>query len=255
MAQSIEDDLKHVSGFLARRDVEELSVASLGGPVDAIVLLGSSCLESVEVAARAVSIGISQRVVISGGMGHSTSYLCENVRARGDLRSIPTENRGEAEIFADILRLHFGVPEECLVVESISTNCGGNAWETKRLLEEHQLQLRSALLIQDPTMQRRTHASFERAWRGEDVPRFLSYAAFLPEVVEIAGELSLAIGCGAWKFPRFVSLVLGEIPRLFDGPDGYGPQGSDYIEHVDIPVRVLEACGRLANVFPQFVGR
>ena len=40
---------------------------------------------------------------------------------------------------------------------------------------------------------------------------------------------------------RHISLLMGEIPRLSDTPDGYGPRGKGYIAHVDIPPDVENA--------------
>jgi hypothetical protein len=45
---------------------------------------------------------------------------------------------------------------------------------------------------------------------------------------------------------RFVSLILGEIPRLRDDERGYGPKGRGFIAHVDVPDGVLAAFSRLA---------
>jgi len=40
---------------------------------------------------------------------------------------------------------------------------------------------------------------------------------------------------------HFISLLLGEIPRLADNSEGYGPKGKDFIVHVDIPAEVWQA--------------
>ncbi|WEQ52803.1 hypothetical protein LV478_04460 [Komagataeibacter oboediens] len=34
---------------------------------------------------------------------------------------------------------------------------------------------------------------------------------------------------------RFISLVMGEIPRLRDDENGYGPKGKGFIPHIEIP--------------------
>jgi hypothetical protein len=44
---------------------------------------------------------------------------------------------------------------------------------------------------------------------------------------------------------RFLSLLLGEIPRLRDDENGYGPNGKRFIGHVEIPDDVLAAYERL----------
>jgi hypothetical protein len=35
--------------------------------------------------------------------------------------------------------------------------------------------------------------------------------------------------------------MMGKIPRLLDDVNGYGPNGKNYIAHVDIPVNVMRA--------------
>jgi len=46
---------------------------------------------------------------------------------------------------------------------------------------------------------------------------------------------------------RYLSLVLGELPRLRDDINGYGPLGRDFIVHVDIPAEVETAWQILRN--------
>lgn len=46
-----------------------------------------------------------------------------------------------------------------------------------------------------------------------------------------------------WVMDRFVDLVLGEIPRLRDDADGYGPRGRGFIGHVEIPIDIEQAWG------------
>ena len=42
---------------------------------------------------------------------------------------------------------------------------------------------------------------------------------------------------------------MGEIPRLSDAPDGYGPAGKNFIAHVDIPPEVAEAFSELKKEY------
>ncbi|RIG31652.1 hypothetical protein CUA56_25275, partial [Shigella boydii] len=39
----------------------------------------------------------------------------------------------------------------------------------------------------------------------------------------------------------YLSLLTGELPRLHDDSDGYGPRGRDFIVHVDFPAEVIQA--------------
>ena len=42
---------------------------------------------------------------------------------------------------------------------------------------------------------------------------------------------------------------LGEIPRLTDDLNGYGPKGKGYIAHVDIPEKVRAAFEELKEIY------
>ena len=227
------EDLNVLAQFLARQDT-----APLQGEL--LILVGSAVLSTVTTAAEVLGSGCVERILIAGGVGHSTPALYKNVRRLPELADIEVDGRSEAEILADILVYRHGVDRERLIVENRSTNCGANAWESKRVLTTLGYAPATMILVQDPTMQRRTHASYERAWRGENGWRFVSHAPFVPLVLP-----GPKLAQDEWPFDRFVSLVLGEIPRLRD----YGPAGSDFIEHVDIPAEVLAVHDRLVAHF------
>ena len=48
---------------------------------------------------------------------------------------------------------------------------------------------------------------------------------------------------------RYVNLLMGEIPRLKDDENGYGPSGKNFIAHVDIPGTVYDAFCQLKQVY------
>ena len=50
---------------------------------------------------------------------------------------------------------------------------------------------------------------------------------------------------GLWPVDRYLSLVLGELPRLYDDVNGYGPAGRDFIAHVEFPDAVIAAWEQL----------
>ena len=50
-----------------------------------------------------------------------------------------------------------------------------------------------------------------------------------------------------------MTLLMGEIPRLSDDENGYGPKGKDYIAHVDIPEKVEQAFLELKQVYGSMV--
>ena len=65
-------------------------------------------------------------------------------------------------------------PAAALTIEEESTNCGENAEFSLRLLARWS-DVRTAVVVQDPTMQRRTHASFDHHLRAG--PRWRSSAS------------------------------------------------------------------------------
>ena len=58
------------------------------------------------------------------------------------------------------------------------------------------------------------------------------------------------VGDRAWTLDRFADLVLGELRRLRDDERGYGPRGTGFIDHVDVPPEVEAAASVLAEAFP-----
>jgi uncharacterized SAM-binding protein YcdF (DUF218 family) len=158
--------------------------------------------------------------------------------------AVETAGRAESHIFRDLL-VQRGVEAAAIEVEDQSANCGENAEFTRRHLRGQQADAgqrvqskTTLLLVQDPTMQRRTHASFVRAFSGTGT-----------ELISFAPP----IGTPPWSKQRYISLVLGELRRLHDTPEGYGPCGRNYIDHIDIPHDVLLAYRNVAEAFPELV--
>ncbi len=242
------DDLTTLGEFLARRDVP---APNPDRPAELLVLCGSAVLRSLTVAAAALHGAAVQRILVTGGIGHSTPYLRKAVAAHPTYADTETTGRAEAAVLAEILVRHLDVPPDLIRTEEESTNCGQNAEYSLRLLADTASTPRSLVLVQDPTMQRRTHAAFD-LWRGANGPEVRSLAPFVPVVGEYgvgeaAGE---AAGEPVWTLDRFRDLALGEISRLTDDEHGYGPRGAGYIVHVDIPAEVAAAHGRLRTAYP-----
>lgn len=212
-------DLDLIGAWLARRDP-----GAVTEPADVLVLCGSAVLAAVDLTVAVWERGLVPRVVVTGGVGHSTDLL------RAAVSEVPTIGRTEAAVLGDLL-VRRGVPADVLALEEQATNCGENARFALDLLGPSPGRL---LVVQDPTMQRRTHASFEHlAGPGTEVR---SWAPLVP---------SGAARDGVWSEERFASLVLGEVRRLRDDADGYGPRGAGFIGHVDVPADVLAAAARL----------
>ena len=142
---------------------------------------------------------------------------------------------------------HWGIDPARVVLENRSTNCAENATLARMKLERLGSRLGTLLLLQDPTMQRRTHASFRQAFRDLPDTVLVNFPTLVPRVLAQGGALRFddLEPESLWPMERFVSLVMGEIPRLRDDERGYGPKGRGFIPHVEIPPEVEAAHARL----------
>ncbi|MEX2415521.1 MAG: ElyC/SanA/YdcF family protein [Paenibacillaceae bacterium] len=248
------NDLNQISAFLALRDIPQLTREELSScygidQADLLLVLGSSVISTIEIAAKAIEAGLAKELMIIGGRGHSTSYLVEALQQSPSYKAIPTEHRSEAEILLEIAVRSAKLQRDDILLETESTHCGNNAsyaWEKLVSLERNP---RSILIMQDPTMQLRSYASFKRVWQAAGVEcQWINFAVFVPNFRVNNEHLHIEehdLIQHAWDVDRLVSLIMGEIPRLRDDENGYGPRGRGFIEHVDIPEHIEEAYKRL----------
>ena len=116
------------------------------------------------------------------------------------------------------------------------------------LLKDHGISFQSIILSQDATMQRRMEAGM-RKYVNDDV-LIINYAVYMATVVEKNHTLMYEEQIiGMWDVERYVNLLMGEIPRLSDDKNGYGPEGKNFIVHVDIPKEVKVAFDKLSKVY------
>lgn len=215
---------------------------------DAVILAGNAVIPTIDAACRIAS---EQAIplLISGGIGHSTTFLYAATARHPRYNTVPTTGRAEAAILSDIARKFWHIADERVLIEDQSTNCGENARFSWNMLKQHAPVPERILVVQDPTMQRRTMATFARVCRGESaLPRFVSHPGFVPSLQNSENGLVFSLGGeGLWPVERYLSLVLGELPRLKDDVNGYGPAGRDFIAHVEIPANVEAAWRILRN--------
>ncbi len=244
--------INRLGAFCGRRDLPALTPAALeaflGRPqADVMVLFGGSILSGGDLFASGMRLGLARRYVIVGGAGHTTAALREQIG-----RACPgmeTDGLAEADLFAGYLGRRYGLAPDAL--ERESTNCGNNITYLMRLLKELHFPHRQIILIQDATMQARMDAGL-RKYAPDCIP--VNYAAYKAHVTVRDGRLAFdACMPGMWPLERYISLLLGEIPRLTDDAQGYGPLGKGYIAHVDIPPAITEAHARLCRQFPGLV--
>lgn len=228
-----------LGGWLAQNEISGQPDAA---DSQLVVLAGNAVMPTIDAACRLASEndGI---LLISGGIGHSTSFLYEAIAQHPRYHEIAQAGEPEATLLADIAHRFWQIPRERIVVEDQSTNCGENASFTRRALEEKGIAFARATVVQDPTMQRRTMATFARVWQGvTPAPHWLSYPGYIPQLKNTATGVDYCQpAVGLWSVDRYLSLILGELPRLRDNAQGYGPQGKGFIVHVDIPAEVEAA--------------
>lgn len=235
--------------FCGRRDVEELSKEKLSEKyditqADVMVLFGGSILTGGDVLAKAINDGIAKTYVIVGGVGHTTESLRQIVH--GEYPNIETRDLPEAKIFQSYIRNVYKCEADYL--ETQSTNCGNNIIYFLNLLREKGICFKSIILSQDATMQNRMDAGL-RKYISEDT-MIINYATYSAKVFDTGIELAYTKNIhGMWSVERYVNLLMGEIPRLSDDPNGYGPKGKNYIAHVDIPENVKTAFEELKAVY------
>lgn len=248
-------------------------------------------------------------LIICGGIGHSTSFLYNAVSVHPVYNilhnDIISQKLSEADVFLLIGKRFWnldGVVERYgikLLVDRVSTNCGANAVEARKLLdhdqhvrkrkqEEDQMGIvvesvvggdvtdksegddgTTFLIVQDPTMSLRTKHCFIKtflldtpSFTSKDV-EFIAFPTFTPSLEYIPTsnptptsnrvdhddkkETQLYYSTpnidpiGLWPIPRFLDLLLGEIPRLRNDEKGYGPNGMGFIGAVEISLEVEEA--------------
>lgn len=244
-------DLNKIARFLAVRDVDVLEKELLKKQykmeqADVILVFGNDLPYVIEFASRAFLKGIAKVLVICGGIGHSTEHLREAVIKSSEYSFTYEEIKdlSEAEIYGKIAEECYGIPKEQIFLDTKSTNCGENAVNGLKLLTENGLDRKNLILIQDPILQLRSRASLERHSEGELI---ISYAPFIPKLKD---DLSYDMNVkGVWEFSRFIELLLGEITRLYDDKNGYGPNGKDFITHVDVLEEIMESYGRLRKQY------
>lgn len=252
MDKNKRNSLNSIGRFLAKRDFSQLTKESLKKnfgieKVDVLILLGSAITYNIKVAVEAYENRLCNKILICGGIGHSTELLREAVRKHKDYSNINTYDKSEADIIYEIILKHFNIPNEDIIIENKSTNCGDNAIKAIETLDRLDISYDSLLLIQDPTMQLRTYLGFLKVLKNKHKVKVLNYAPFIPILNEKL-EFNNNYVDGIWSLDRYAELILGEIPRLRDDKNGYGPKGANYIEHIDIPKEIEAHYLNLSNI-------
>lgn len=215
---------------------------------DLVVLAGNAMLWTLEGAVKkARTSGVP--LLISGGIGHSTGLLAAAVDAHPVYRKALASQTSEARLLGDIAAMFLGLDQSRLLLEDASTNCGENGLFSRRFLDAQRLVPAAILLVQDPLMQRRTDASFRQAWADTTCPAIVNWPVQVPRIGYRRDRIDYLQSPNSrkWTPERFLSLLTGEIQRLTDDENGYGPRGKGFLPHVDIPDDVAMAWRHIMN--------
>jgi len=250
MTEQTAECINILGQFCGKRDIKELTHEQLAEQyhidrADVMVLFGGSIAAGGDVLAQAIKRSIAKTYIIVGGAGHTTETLRRKIHQ--ECPDIAAGELSEAEIFQQYLKNLYGCRADYL--ETKSTNCGNNITYLLDLLKENNIAMRSIILCQDATMQRRMEAGF-RKYVSEEETLLINYAAYQAEVTVRDGVLVFGTDIhGMWDMERYMTLLMGEIPRLTDDENGYGPKGRDYIAHVEIPRSVRDAFEYLKEIY------
>lgn len=239
--QDIANNINLLAEFCGKRDINKLSKQELIKhygilEADVLILFGGSILEGCNVAANAILNGVAKELILVGGEGHTTESLRKVIKK--EYPEIETENKTEAILMGEYLNLKYNIKNYYL--ENKSTNCGNNVTYVLELLKRYKIKSNNAIIIQDSTMQHRMDAVFRKYDNNINI---INYAAYKVKVIVKNNKLVFDKEdiLGMWNIEKYMSLLMGEIPRLYDNENGYGPNGTGYIAHVDIPQNVLNA--------------
>jgi hypothetical protein len=249
---TISEDINTIARFVGERDIPDLEIPTLKSHygvnhIDVCVLFGGSIITGGDLFAEAIKNKVSKHYIIVGGAGHTTPTLRKVVNDM--YPELEIADLSEAEIFQKYIQHKYNQQADFL--ETKSTNCGNNIDNLINLLDEQKINFQTVLMMQDATMMLRMTARMNKM-----APNILvtDYATYHATVIEREGKLEFAEKIpGMWSMEHYISLLLGEIPRLTDDANGYGPNGKDYIVHVNIPEKVQEAFNRVSAKYPELV--
>ncbi len=158
---------------------------------DCILVLGSHDLRVAERGAALYLQGWAPIILFSGGLGNLTKHIWQET---------------EADQFAAIAR-DKGVPQEAIFIENRSTNTGENILFSRQLLQRHQLDPQTFIVVQKPYMERRSYATFKKHWPEKDLivtsPQ-LSFSEYP------SGEISPE---------KVINIMVGDLQRIKLYPD------------------------------------
>ncbi|MFZ5989215.1 MAG: YdcF family protein [Bacillota bacterium] len=185
---------------------------------DCVIVLGS---HDTRVALRGADIylqGYAPLIVFSGGLGKVTRHIW---------------NMTEADKFSEIA-IGLGVPKDRILIENKSSNTGENILFVKDLVLKRNINIKDAIVVNKPYMERRTYAAFKKLWPDIDItitsPQ-LNFEAYLSGYKD--GEITK---------DEVISIMVGDLQRIKVYPQ------KGFQIHQDIPEEVWRALTELVKM-------
>ena len=170
---------------------------------DAIVTFGGHDLRVAECAAQLWLDGWAPWLVLSGGLGYYTSRIW---------------NEPEAQKFRRIA-LEKGVRADAILVEDESRNSGENVAYTRALLRRQRIDLRRAICVQKPYLERRVLLTLEKQWAECEflmTSPSIAYDQYpQPDIIDLDRLLNELVGQvdRVEKYPELGYTVPSEVPH------------------------------------------
>lgn len=183
-------------------------------PSDCILTLGSHDTRVAERAAELYHQGWAPLLIFAGGLGRLTDSLW---------------TEPEADLFARIA-VEKGVPQEAILIENRSTNTGENIRFVQQLLKERNLDPESFIIVQKPYMERRSLATFAKAWPEK---AFVVTSPQIPFEDYPNADISLE---------QVINIMVGDLQRIKIYPE------KGFQVYQEIPDDVWQAFERLVEL-------
>ena len=185
---------------------------------DCIIAFGSHDTRVAVRAAELYNSGYSGLIIFSGGFGKLTKHLW---------------NSPEADKFSEIA-VNMHVPKNKILIENKSSNTGENVLFTKSLVESSNINIRSAIIVNKPYMERRSYAAIKKLWPEIDII-VTSPQLSLDEYLE-------SYSSGEITKDEIISMMVGDLQRI-----KLYPEKGFQIEQI-IPQNVWQAFDELVEM-------
>lgn len=255
MRKEIIDAFNCIIEFLAVRDIDQMSKDALekvfnAPKADVIIALGSDLPIVAETACELYKAGHGEKLMFCGGIGHSTINLKKKV---AKILGVETDRlpESEAEIYTCLAKDKYQIESSSILMDKTSTNTFENIKNAIQILKDHTIKHQNLILIQDPILQKRSYVTALDLF--DQRQKIINYAPIIPRL-NPDGILVNDIPY-LWEGKRLYELALGEVYRLRDDENGYGPNGKGFLRHVDVPEKVNRSFKIIAEKMPEYLTR